>query len=386
LVDDKSYWKSIIMRICIVTHKLNRTDGQGKVNYEVVEELLRRGYSVTLIASDVSPDLLTCENIRWILVSVEGIPTALLCNLEFSRQSGYWLYKNRSDFDVVVVNGAITSVESDVNVVHFVHSSWVNSSAHPLRQRLGIYGLYQGLYSYLNAYWEKRAFQKAKVLIAVSEQVKRDLLLIGVPEEKIRVVLNGVDLEVFKPGEASRVSLDLPDRVPLGLFVGDIRTNRKNLDTVLKALVEVPDVHLAVVGDFSKSPYPKMADQLGISSRIHFMGFRKDVYEIMRAVDCFVFPSRYEACTLVLLEAMASGLPIITASSAGGCEVVSAKCGYVLEDPEAVGALAQVLRQSMSDSRNLLEMGKEARFIAEGLSWSVTGEAYANIFCEFKDF
>ncbi len=64
---------------------------------------------------------------------------------------------------------------------------------------------------------------------------------------------------------------------PLALFVGDIRSRRKNLELVLHALTEVRGLHLAVVGDTARSPYPAMAAELGVMDRVHFLGYRRDV-------------------------------------------------------------------------------------------------------------
>jgi hypothetical protein len=58
--------------------------------------------------------------------------------------------------------------------------------------------------------------------------------------------------------------------------------------------------------------------RLNVSDHVHFLGYRRDIPDLMRTANIFVFPSRYEACPLVLLEAMASGLPIVTAQTAGG--------------------------------------------------------------------
>ncbi|WP_237181465.1 glycosyltransferase family 4 protein [Paraburkholderia tropica] len=92
------------------------------------------------------------------------------------------------------------------------------------------------------------------------------------------------------------------------LFVGDLRTPRKNLGTVLEALKQLPEhVHLAVAGYLLGSPYPEMARQLGIESRVHFLGLVREMPMLMRSVDAYVFPSRYEAMSLSLLEAMAAG-------------------------------------------------------------------------------
>ncbi|MCY7276888.1 MAG: glycosyltransferase, partial [Phormidesmis sp. CAN_BIN44] len=236
------------MKLCIVTHKVLKGDGQGRVNYEVAWEAIRRGHQLTLLASEVSPDLLQTNLVRWEPISVRGLPTELLKNLVFSSKSAAWLARHRAEFDLVKVNGAITSVASDINAVHFVHSSWLKSPVHPAHRSRNYYGAYQWLYTSLNAYWEKQSFDRARAIVAVSEQVKQELIAIGVPEQKIRVILNGVDLQEFHPGEGDRQRWGLPEQVTLALFIGDIRSNRKNLDTVLKALVHVPDLHLVIVG------------------------------------------------------------------------------------------------------------------------------------------
>lgn len=370
------------MKICIVTHKLIKGDGQGRVNYEVAWEVIRRGHKLTLLASSVSPELLQNNQVTWIPITVNSLPTELLKNIAFSKKSAVWLQQHRAEFDLVKVNGAITSVESDVNAVHFVHSSWLKSPAHPAHQYRNPYSTYQWIYTSLNAFWEKRALQRTRLIIAVSEKVKQELVNIGVPEQKIQVILNGVDLQEFYPGEGDRNQLNLPATVPLALFVGDICLNRKNLDTVLHALVHAPEIHLAVVGTTDGSPYPKLAKQLGLNKRVHFLGYRRDIADLMRVSDVFVFPSRYEACTLVMLEAMASGLPVITAKSSGGCEIVTEKFGAVLADPEDMDGLTRLLMEFTKDIEQKRKMGQAARAVAEQHSWTSKAQNYVDLFEE----
>jgi glycosyltransferase involved in cell wall biosynthesis len=290
------------------------------------------------------------------------------------------LRQHRSNLDLVQAYGAVTDAATDVNTVQFVHSGWLRSPVHPSRLRRDLNAAYQWLYSILNASWEKKAFQQAKVVVAVSEKIEKELLEIGVPPERIEVILNGVDFNEFYPGAASRSQLGLPEGVTLALFAGDIRTSRKNLDTVLHALVKVPELHLAVAGATERSPYPQMAEKLGLSDRVHFLGFRRDVAQIMKAVDLFVFPSRYEACTLVLLEAIATGLPVVTAATAGGAEIVTPECGVVLSDSEDSQALAEALTRLASDRDLRTQMGKAARAIAERHSWTSKAQSYVDLF------
>jgi glycosyltransferase involved in cell wall biosynthesis len=368
------------MRICIVTHNIRKGDGQGRVNYEVVQEVLRRGHHVTLIASAVDDSLRKHPNVTWLDTGTRKIPTAFIQNLVFSAKSTALLRRHRSKFDTIQINGAITSARSDVNAIHFVHSSWIKSMAHVSRSRRDIYGLYQWLYTKLNAHWEKQSFKSSSTLIAVSGQVKQELIEAGVPSEKIKVVINGVDLQEFYPGEADRKKMRLPLDVPLAFFAGDIRSSRKNLDTVLKALVTVPELHLAVAGATDGSPYLQLSEKLGVSDRVHFLGFRSDIADIMRSVDFFVFPSRYEACTLVLLEAMASGLPAVTAKTVGGAELMTDDCGFVLTDPDDIRELSNKLNLLTQSPELRANMGEKSRLIAQNYSWKRMASQYIDIF------
>ncbi len=157
---------------------------------------------------------------------------------------------------------------------------------------------------------------------------------------------------------------------------------RKNLDTVLRAMRDVPALHLAVCGAVQGSPYPALAAKLGVSDRVHFLGFRRDMPDLMRAADMFVFPSRYEACSLVVLEALASGLPVLTAVTAGGAEVLTPTCGHVLSDPDDAKALAQTLGAWVDDPQRRQQMGQAARQVAEQHSWARMGDAYLRLYAE----
>jgi len=372
------------MKLCIVTWSVIKGDGQGRANYEIVKEATRRGYHVTLLASNIEPELQRNSQVNCVYISGKGWPTQLLSNLVFASKSAAWLQKNRSEFDVVQTYGAATAFKAEVNTVQFVHSSWLRSPVHISRMRRDIYGAYQWLYSWLNAQWEKKAFQQATVVVAVSNRIKQELLEIGVLKERIRVIFNGVDVQEFDPGCADRKKWGLPEQVSLGLFAGDIRTNRKNLDTVLYALVELPNLHLAVVGATEGSPYPQLAQKLGLGKRIHFLGYRRDISEIMQAVDLFVFPSRYEPFGMVVSEAMATGLPVITTDTTGAAEIVTPECGIVLSNSEDTQALAQALSKLASDRELRRKMGQAGRAIAQQHSWASKAKSYVDLFEELS--
>lgn len=367
------------LRIAVITHAVARGDGQGRVNYEIVKGALRDGHRVVVVASRVAPDLAANPQLTVVPIRVGGWPTELVRNQVFAWRASAWLRRHAASCDLVVANGGIVWGRTDVNVVHFVHSAWRRSPVHVARTHRGPYAWYQWLYSALNSRWEQRAFRQTRVIVAVSERVRNELVGLGLSPAAVRVIHNGVDVEEFAPGSGDRRRWGLP-AAPLGLFVGDLRTRRKNLDTTLAAVARLPDLHLAVVGDPSGSPFPQMAESLGIAERVHFLGVRRDVPDLMRTADVFLFPSRYEACSLVLLESLASGLPIVTASTAGGAELVDDGCGIVLDDPDDVTALVDAITTVLSSHAEVREMGRRARAVAEQHTWATMAGRYLEIF------
>jgi len=370
------------MRFCIVSQNVVKGDGQGRANYEIVKEAIRRGHQFTLVASRVAEDLLESDQVTWVNISVKHLPSILLRDLVFSWQSTQWLKANKADLDVVQVYGCVTAFPGDINTVQFLHNGWLRSPVHTSRQRKDLLGLYQWLYTSLNANWEKRALNRSKVVIAVSRRVEQELLSVGIPKETIRVIFNGVDVQEFVPGKTERNQWTLPEGVPMALFVGDIRSNRKNLETVLNAMVAVPNLHLTVVGSTEGSPYIERAKTLGIGDRVHFLGYRLDVAEIMKAVDFFVFPSRYEPFGMVVTEAMATGLPVVTCETTGASEVITPAAGIVLPESEDVEALSIALATMAENPEQRQQMGKAGRAIVEQHSWASKAQQYIDLFEE----
>ncbi|MFC1548658.1 glycosyltransferase family 4 protein [Candidatus Omnitrophota bacterium] len=359
---------------------MRKGGGQDRVNYEIAFETLRRGHQVILIANSLSQDLREHREVEWICIPVRGGVARIIHEILFAWRSAHWIWKNRREVDLVLVNGSNTWAAADINMVHFVHSVFLKSAGYPKKSRLTFDELYHKLYTGLNAYLERWAFRRSKAVVAVSKKIKGELVNIGVPEEKISVIVNGVDLSEFYPGPADRAKLGLPEGVPLAVFAGDIQIPRKNLETVLYALVRVPELNLAVIGHVKKQRYPDLVAQLGLERRVHFLGYRRDIANIMRAADIFVFPSRYEAFGLVLLEALASGLPIVTASSTGGAEIITDKCGIIVHDPDDVEALANALKTLVNDPSRREKMSISARGLAEQYSWHRTTQEYMHLF------
>jgi glycosyltransferase involved in cell wall biosynthesis len=111
----------------------------------------------------------------------------------------------------------------------------------------------------------------------------------------------------------------------------------------------------------------------------------KNMPTLMHSVDAFVFPSRYEAMSLSLLEALAAGLPIITAKTAGGAEIIGTDCGIVLDDPDDATALAGAITK-LADAPGLRrEMGEASRLLADQFGWARMARRYLDMYRGFAN-
>jgi glycosyltransferase involved in cell wall biosynthesis len=366
------------IRLAILSHRFQRNDGQGRVNFEVANAALQSSYHVTIVATTCSEELSSHPRCRFVKTGNDELPTELLRNLVYAQSSARWLRAHRHEFDIVQANGFVTWEPCDVVAAHFVHAAWGRSRWYPFRD-LRPYSLYQRLYTVLNTRWEKDAFTRAKRVIAVARPLVHELVDIGVRPESIDVVWNGVDTRQFHPGESHREAFGLPLEATFALFVGDIKTPRKNLDTVLRAMRQVPDLSLVVAGAVERSPYPGLARELGVDQRVHFLGQVKTIDLLMRSVDMFVLPSRYEAHPLVLLEAMASGLPSIVSGTFGAGEFIGGG-GFILDDPDDDQALAGYMRTLAADPAVRSSMGAAGRRRALEMQWSTMADQYLRIF------
>ncbi len=371
------------MRLALITHVLGFREGQGRVNYEVARAGLDAGLHITAVAESCAADLRDHPRMEFIQVSKSRLPTRVLKNLSFALRSTLRLARRMHRFDLIQVNGFSTFVKGDIVAAHFVHSAWAKNAHYPFHlSSMKPYELYQCFYTTFNAWWEKKIYRKAKKIIAVSRKTARELVELGVDPSVITVIYNGVDVDTFRPGAPERPYFGLPENVPLALFVGDLRTPRKNLGTLLHAMRLLPQMRLVVAGATAGSPFPSLAQELGISERVFFLGATGEVARLMRSVDLFVFPSRYEAHPLVLMEAMASGLPVVVSENVAAGEDF-ASCTLTI-DPENVSALASSISKLLQSPEEMKALGASARECAIRMRWATMAAQYLRVYAEAK--
>jgi UDP-glucose:(heptosyl)LPS alpha-1,3-glucosyltransferase len=195
------------------------------------------------------------------------------------------------------------------------------------------------------------------------------------PEERFRLVYNGVDLEFFHPrrreqeGRALREICGIDARAPVVLFLGS-GYGRKGLSSVLEAFAELrrgrPEARLLVVGyDSQQASFEHRAAALGQAEAVRFLGGRRDAEVCFAAADVYVLPTRYDPFANTTVEALASGLPVITTRGNGAHELIEERVqGSVLENPADDQGLALALSWWLEPG-NLVRGRKAARALAE---------------------
>lgn len=220
--------------------------------------------------------------------------------------------------------------------------------------------------------WLRRLLSPAiNVFVAVSEDLSEWLARdIGIPRNKVRLIYNGVDTEQYRPGNREAAILPAGFAPPGSAIIGSVgRLDPvKAYDVLLQAFARVcesapaPGPRLILVGDGpERVALEARAQELGVASRVWFAGARDDVPRLLPALDVYVCSSIAEGIALTIIEAMASGLPVIATRVGGNPElVVPEQTGSLVpaSDPDA---LAQALELSLAQPELLRAQGSAGR-------------------------
>jgi L-malate glycosyltransferase len=205
---------------------------------------------------------------------------------------------------------------------------------------------------------QRVSYAAAHRIVANSRAAAERLRLEGVRDDKIVVIPNGIDPTVF----AARQYSERPRQIAM---IACLR-EEKRIDVLVQAapqiLARFPDARFLIVGDGTcREPLVALASRLNVTERFAFLGHRDDVPSILAQADVFVLPSRSEAFPNSIIEAMASGLPVVASDVGGIPELVEeGRTGHLVPvgDPKA---LAAALSSLLADPRRAAELGQAGR-------------------------
>jgi len=236
---------------------------------------------------------------------------------------------------------------------------------------------------------ERLAVERAERVIAVSEQMRADILThFQVAPERVVVIHNGVDAEAFRRTEARDVLARHRVREPYVLFVGRI-SEQKGIFPLLEAARSLPE-EVSLVLCASSPDTPELAARLqnAVAGRPHVLWINAmlpvpEVVQLYSHAAVFVCPSIYEPFGLINLEAMACGTPVV-ASRVGGIPevVVDGETGWLVP-PGDPATLAATLREALSDRARARRMGEAGRRRVEAhFSWDRIAERTLAVYAD----
>jgi glycosyltransferase involved in cell wall biosynthesis len=298
--------------------------GMDAANHALAQYLAARG-EVHLVTHRAWPDLASLPGVTvhrvWRPFDWNFLGSALLA------KRGEDVWRRLSPRHVrAIANGGNCHLRG-ANWVHYLHAAYVPVTAGSIVRRSKARLVYA---RDLSA--EQRALRDARVVICNSRRTREDVVArIGVEPSRAHVVYYGSDpvrfsmVDAAARAAAKRTLACSPDR-PLVGFVGALGDRRKGFDTVFHAWTELChrpawDADLIVVGWGGElSDWQRRAGEAGLADRIRFTGARRDVPDVLAALDALVHPARYEAYGLSVHEAICRGVPALVSATAGVAE------------------------------------------------------------------
>ena len=347
----------------LVAGDLTPLGGMDHANYALAKYLAGRGDDVHLVTHRAWPDLAALPT-----VTVRGVwrpyNRHLLGGPLLSRAGRDSWRALRVRGAHAVVNGGNCPVPA-TNWVHYLHAAFrPQIVGSPVRMAKAAYAHERHLRA------ERAALSAARVVVCNSHRTRRDVIeYIHVDEARVHVVYYGTDPVVFAPaGEGVRArarrGLGFFEARPLVGFIGALGDRRKAFDTLFEAWQALCrrrawDADLVVVGHGAElRAWRDRAREAGIADRMHFLGFRQDVPDILAALDVLVHPARYEAYGLSVQEALCRGVPALVSRSAGVAErYVPGLSDLLIDDPDDCHELEERLnlwRRNLERFRTLV--------------------------------
>ena len=370
------------MRVAIITETfLPKVDGIVQVTCLLLDHLSKRGIEALVIAPRYG------ESPRYNNVPVRSLPSLSFplypeARLGFATLS---LYRDLAAFqpDVAhlfhpVMTGIPTMMMLKWMAVPTVTSFHLDYARLASQFRVGALDL--GFTRPLIDELTKNVFNWADASLAPSKLVQRQMRRLGI--SNVGLWRRGVDAEAFNPrfrSAAMRAEMTEgnPDDTVL-LSVGRL-SEEKQIEHIRPTLEQLPHTRLVLVGD---GPARAELERYFAGTSVKFMGYLRGerLSQAYASADIFVFPSRLETFGLVVIEAMAAGLPIVAARVGGVGDMISEGLnGYTFESGDTA-MLLEGLRKIARDRDTMRRMGQQARAYAEGQSWETVMDEVVDVY------
>jgi glycosyltransferase involved in cell wall biosynthesis len=224
----------------------------------------------------------------------------------------------------------------------------------------------------------RRALGAADAVIAQGESLRDVIMELGVDRERITIINNGVDLAAFAAAEP------FPHPRPYILGFGSL-VPHKGFDLLVEAYARLhgPPLDLLIAGDGAEgAALTAQAARLGIGDRVRLLGpvTGERKVSLYRSAAFFVCPSRREPFANVILEALASGLPVVATDIGGNREIVRPEVNGLLCQPESAAALAAAMERLLADSPLVARLREAAVPSVAGHDWPRVAERYLEVY------
>lgn len=381
------------MRIAVISPFLDRRHGTERCIVEQIERFVRKPdceihvYAQSIRDFDaVGWDGRAAPTGKIIWHRIPTLPGPHLLNFAwwyFANQALRWYqgtFRNLK-FDLVFSPG-INCSDAQAIAVHIVFREFCRHVHSDLRFRNFPASswpiiLHRLLYYRLIMALENRFYRDPRVRLAAVSRLTAGELGNHYGRQDVTVIPNAVDLARFNPPErlrrreACRKEFSLLETEFALLLVGN-DWKSKGLMTVLQAVAANRHLPLKVlvVGRDNRAPFDEKILRLDLGNRVLFLEPSPDVMQFYAAADVYTGPSLHDSFALPPLEAMASGLPVITTVANGGSQIITeGQDGFVLADPGDSEALAGIIERLYADSDHRLAMGENAARTAQRYTW-----------------
>lgn len=378
--------------------------GTGAYVYYLSNELLKNGYKICVVTgSNQALDIQVNDKLNVFFLKIPKTPIVksfLLAGASYRK-----LNSIRETVNVDITHAQLPLTPNFAVPPNFgktlvctVHSTW-KGEAEAIRgepySRLNANEKFLVSFNWFLRIFEEKMLERAKKIIAVSHFTKRELLeYYKIPENNIRVIHNGVDVNKFKPAPDKRKVKEAlgfnPDDLAI-VSVGRLYA-RKGLFTLIESMPAVvkrfKNAKFIISGKGQSDEMRKLiahAEKLGVKNNIIFTGYYPDkkLPKLYQAADVFAFSTFYEHHPFAVLEALATGLPVVTTTVGGIPETIESDKNGFLVEPFNPRQFADRILYLLEHPANAAEMGALARkTVEERFDWRIVVKKVLKVYDE----